>query len=318
MARRRTQKKSARVKSKSIKSYYGKISPVLIVVIVVAVLAVAGAGYFLFGKSGSPLGSKIGSKGSSMMMQKVTEDDFAYVEDELLRKHFAAQANASGFKVETQSSGMSGTATSWYVLEGDSFKYRMQQAGDGMQSDMIMISDTTYIKDFTDNKWWKQKSEPTAEDDQVASQIEEYTIDPEEEQTQYAQMQYKNLGEETCGDLTCHKYEETDPNTSDSGIRTFWFDTEDYLLRKEVAEYGEFSSTNLYSYDDISVDEPSPTKDVPEGRSIYEYMGGVAQSGDTQGVPSQEEIDAMMKQYQESGEITLPSSEEMYFDSGEY
>lgn len=316
MARKRTQKKSARVKSKSLKSYYGNFSPILIVVIVVAVAVIAGAGYFLFGRGDSSLGSKFGSKGSGMMMKKVTEDDFAYIEDELLRKHYASQANQTEFKVETQSSGMGGTATSWYVLEGENFKYRMQQTGEGMQSDMIVIGDTTYIKDFSDNKWWKQKSEPTAEEDQIEEQIEEYKIDPAEEQTQFAQMQYKNLGEEACGELMCHKYEETDPVMTDGGTRIFWFDTKEYLLRKEESGYGEFSSTSIYSYDDISVDEPSPTKDVPEGRSIYEYMGGGIPQGE--GMPSQDEIDAMMKQYQESGDIEFPTSEEVNFDSGEY
>lgn len=318
MARRRTQKKSTRVKSRSIKSYYGNLSPVLIIVVVVAVAVIAGAAFFLFGRGNSPLGSKMGGSGSSLMMQKVSEDDFAYIEDELLRKHFAAQANQTKFRIQSTSSGLGGSSTMEYDMSDDSFKFRTMMSGEGLQSDMIVIGDTTYIKDFTDNKWWKQTTQPGELDDSVESQIEEYQTDPVEDQQEFQGMQYKNLGEEPCGNLTCHKYEETNPVMTDGGTRTFWFDTKDYLMRKEEAGYGEFSSSSEYSYDNISVEAPSPTKDVPEGRNIYEYMGGGSATPQSESMPSQEEINAMMKQYQESGDITFPSSEEMNFDSGEY
>ena len=316
MARKRTQRKTARVKNPSFKKYYGKFSPVLIIVIVVAIAVLAGAGYFLFGKGGKGA-SPLGSKGNSFMGQKVKESDFAYIEDELLRKHYAAQANQTKFKVNSASSGFGGTSAMEYDMQGDTYKYRTTQSGEGIQSDMIVIGDTTYIKDFKDGKWWKQTQKPEEENTEIQDQIEEYTVDPVEEQTQFQSMQYNNLGEGACGDLTCYKYEEVDPSNADSGKRTFWFDTKDYLLRKDMSEYGEFSSTNEYFYDDISVKAPSPTKDVPEGRNIYEYMISGGNEPATEGIPSQDEIDAMMKQYQESGDVTFPASDDLY-DSGEY
>lgn len=316
MARKRTQRKSARVKTPSIKKYYGNFSPVLIIVIVGVLVVLAGAAYFLFGKNGMG-GSPLGSKGNSMMTQKVKESDFAYIEDELLRKHYAAQANQTSFRVLSTSSGYGGKSTMEYELDGDTYKYRMAQSAEGMESDMIVIGDTTYIKDFKDNTWWKQTQKPEEQNSEIDDQIEEYTFDPEEEQTEFAKMQYNNLGEEACGDLMCHKYEEVDSTNSDSGKRTFWFDTKDYLMRKDVSEYGEFTSESEYSYDGVSVDEPSPTKDVPEGKNIYEYMvtGG---TGEIEGMPSQEEIDKLMEEYKNLDEQSFPSADESNFDSGDY
>lgn len=321
MARKRTPRKTARVKNKSLKSYYGGLSPILIIVIVVGVLVVAGAGYFLFGKGGSG-GSLMGSKGKGMglMSQKFKESDFSYIEDELLRKHYAAQANQPKFKVVSTSSGFGGTSTAIYDMKGDSLNYRMTMADP--QSDTIVIGDTTYIKDFADGKWWKQTQKPEELDTEMGDKIKEYEVDPAEEQVEYAKMKYNNLGEEACGDLMCYKYEELDPNNEDpasSGRRLFWFDTKDYLLRKDLSEFGEFSSTSEYSYDDISVEAPSPTKDVPEGKNIYEYMysGGVNMP-QGESMPSQDEIDAMMKQYQEAAGSEYPSADEFNFDSGDY
>ncbi len=319
MARKRTQKKTARVKNPSVKKYYGKFSPLLIIVLVVVVAILGGVGYFLFGKGGTG-GSPLGSKGGSMMTQKAKESDFAYIDDELLRKHMAAQANATKFKVISKSSGYGGSTTMIYDMDGDTVKYRTTSSGEGMESDMIVIEDTTYIKDFKDGKWWKQTQKPGEVNDEIESKMEEYVAnDAEEEEAEFVKMKYNKLGEEACGDLTCYKYEELDPNdgTESAGKRLFWFDTDDYLLRKDLSEYGEFSSESEYFYEDVSVEKPSPTKDVPEGKNIYEYM--MTGGSEVEGMPSEEELNKMMKQYESgSEEQSFPSADEYNFDSGDY
>jgi len=319
MARKRTQKKTARVKNPSVKKYYGKFSPLLIIVLVVVVAILGGVGYFLFGKGGTG-GSPLGSKGGSMMTQKAKESDFAYIDDELLRKHMAAQANATKFKVISKSSGYGGSTTMIYDMDGDTVKYRTTSSGEGMESDMIVIEDTTYIKDFKDGKWWKQTQKPGEVNDEIESKMEEYVAnDAEEEEAEFVKTKYNNLGKEACGDLTCYKYEQLDPNdgTESAGKRLFWFDTDDYLLRKDLSEYGEFSSESEYFYEDVSVEKPSPTKDVPEGKNIYEYM--MTGGSEVEGMPSEEELNKMMKQYESgSEEQSFPSADEYNFDSGDY
>lgn len=320
MARKRTQKKTARVKNPSVKKYYGKFSPLLIIILVVVVAILGGVGYFLFGRGGMGGSSPLGSKGNSMMTQKAKESDFAYIDDELLRKHMAAQANAAKFKVVSKSSGYGGSTTMIYDMDGDTVKYRTTSSGEGLESDMIVIEDTTYIKDFKDGKWWKQTQKPGEVNDEIESKMEEYVAnDAEEEEAEFVKTQYKNLGKEACGDLTCYKYEQLDPNdgTESAGRRLFWFDTDDYLLRKDLSEYGEFSSESEYSYKDVSVEKPSPTKDVPEGKNIYEYM--MTGGSEVEGMPSEEELNKMMKQYESgSEEQSFPSADEYNFDSGDY
>ncbi len=129
-------------------------------------------------------------------------------------------------------------------------------------------------------------------------------MDLKEEYTK-SNVTYKKLGEEACGGLTCYKYEEKQ-GSGDQSTRTFWFDTKELLLRKETNGYGEFKSTEEYSYDNLSVSAPSPTKEVPEGKSIYDYMVAGMMGEDAANqmeeakkmMPKQEEVEKMMQQYQ--------------------
>jgi hypothetical protein len=232
-------------------------SPIIIVV-VVAVLALGG---FLLFKSG-----KLPLPGAVQIASRVTEKDFESVTDATLRKHFVAQTNANAVRSVSQSSGKGTKDTMEYQIKGDSFSYRMkEEEADKELSHVIMLGDTTYIKDLSDNKWWKQTKIPDEEVEDLAATPDDIK---EEFMTEDPTL-YKSLGTEACGNLTCHKYEQTFKDSP--GARTFWFDTKKFLIRKEESAYGEFSSSIEYSYDGISISAPSPTKDVPEGKNIYEY-----------------------------------------------
>jgi hypothetical protein len=254
------------------------LSPIIIVV-VLAVLAVGG--YLLYKSGALPTGGGLG------VSQRVTEKDFEFVSDPLLRKNFVAQANANEVRSVTQSSGKGTKDTTEYQVKGDNFSYRMKEEdGEKEISHTIIIGDTTYIKDYSDNSWWKQTAKPE-ETEEVADTPE----DLKESLMMEDPSLYKNLGTEACGNLTCHKYEQTFKEFP--GKRTFWFDTKKFLLRKEESAYGEFTSTVEYSYDGINISAPSPTKDVPEGRNIYEYStgGGYSPPVDTsQGTPSEDMV----------------------------
>jgi hypothetical protein len=219
-------------------------------------------GFFLY-KSG-----KLPIPGVVQLATRVSEADFPNVSDPILRKHFVAQTNVNAVRTITQSSGKGTKDTSEYQIKGDTFNWRMKEE-DGTKeiSQMVIIGDTTYVKDYADNKWWKQTTKPEETED-----VAETPNDLKEELTMEDPSLYKNLGTEACGNLTCYKYEQTFKDSP--GTRTFWFDTKKYLLRKEVSAYGEFSTTIEYEYDGISITAPSPTKDVPEDRNIYEYLTG--------------------------------------------
>jgi hypothetical protein len=216
---------------------------------------------------------------NTIAQPRVTEADFTMIEDPVLRKHMVAQANATAYRMRSSSDGMdSGQVSVQEVkVNGDSFAMSTWQEVSGKkQNEMIMIDDTTYLKDYSDNAWWKQTSKS---EEVVAEDAEEVSSEPvdfkEEYQEVAAEATYKSLGEEPCGDsapnLTCYKYQETN-GLGGKGARTFWFDTKSHLLRRDETAFGEYTSKTLYEYDNINVSAPKPTKDVPEGRNIYEYM----------------------------------------------
>lgn len=242
----------------------GAINPLIIV----AVLAIVGiGGYFFLSQKGS-LPSPV--SGPSLV-QKATEKDFDFINDPELKKHFVAQANKTDYRTKSTSPGSGLTSLMEVQIKGDSWNNRnIESDGSKETKHMVTIGDTIYLKDYSDNKWWKQtiKYETPKEEEDME--------EPKDFKEEYSQpnITYKSLGKEDCGPsakgLTCFKYEQALPDSPEVK-RVFWFDDKEYLLRKDQSGFGEFIATIEYSYDGINITAPSPTKDVPEGRDIYEY-----------------------------------------------
>ncbi len=252
----------------------------LLVIVIVAVVALVG-GYFLV-KSGSITIPGV----SQLVAPRATEKDFEFISDPLIRKHFVAMANATAYRIKSSSSGRGEIiSTSEIQLSGNDFKYKTTESQNGKEvSQIISIGDTTYLKDYSDGKWWKQVQKAATPAPGATAEPAATPVDFKQDLEKNQGLIYKSLGQEACGNLTCYKYEETDPKNS-GGKRTFWFDTQQFLLRKEVSGFGEFTATNEYSYDGISISAPSPTKDVPQGHDIFEYMNQGPTSG--QQLPAQ-------------------------------
>ena len=246
-----------------LKSGFALISIIIVAVLVAALL---GGGYFLT-KSGKLPSSISNVVPGASLIPKVTEADLAHIEDPTLRKHFVAQFNKTAFRIKTTTEGtIKSVSTSQFQLAGQDALYRITNS-DGQKdtSDLISIKDITYVKDFSDNKWWKQKAEPPKEVKDEVSKSEESTKEFTENTKK---LTYKQLGKEACGSLACYKYEEIDEGRLS---RTFWFDDKELLLRREEFPFEGFKTANEYSYNSINLKEPSPTKDVPEGKNIFEY-----------------------------------------------
>ncbi|MDP3973929.1 MAG: hypothetical protein Q8P92_03795 [Candidatus Daviesbacteria bacterium] len=248
----------------------GSVNPVVIIV-VLAIAAIGG--YFFLSQKGSLPSPSLPS--TSTLTPRATEKDFESItEDPTLRKHFAAQANKTDYRYKGTSPGSGLTTVNEVQIKGESVNSKeIESDGSKEKKHLIILGDTTYLKDYSDNKWWKQTIKPEEIPD------EEGAEEPKDFKEEYSQpdLQYKSLGKEDCGShasgLTCFKYEQIFPDSPETK-RFFWFDDKDYLLRKDQAGFGEFIATIEYSYDNINITTPSPTKDVPEGRSIYEYSLG--------------------------------------------
>ena len=247
----------------------------IIIVVIILVIALAAGGYLYLSKSSSGLPASLPFVNSR---PKVSEKDFNFISDPLVRKNFVAMANQDRFRIKSTSSGKgNGISTVMMEMQGNQYNtdiIQTDEAGKKMMH-MIVIGDTTYAKDYKNNIWWKQVAKPVTITPTGTPAQEEAVPTPESFKDEYAKkqsFQYKRLGTESCdGGLTCYKYLETDP-ANNGATRTFWFDNQQYLLRKEVMAEGEFTTTNIYSYDNINISAPSPTKDVPEGKSVYEMI----------------------------------------------
>lgn len=251
-----------------------------IAVIAILLIILGGGGYFFLSKSSGSLPFTLGNS-----LPKASEKDFEFVADPLVRKHFVAQANQTSFRTKSLSSGRGeGTMVSEVQMKGDKFNFRtVTEDKNGKEiSQMIMMGDTTYVKDYKDNKWWKEVAKPGPTSTPTNKEIIPTPESFKDELLKKKTVQYKQLGTEACGlasgGLTCYKYQEIDPENKEA-TRIFWFDNSKYLLRKEEVGFGEFKTTSEYSYDNIVINAPSPTKDVPEGKSVYEmlYTGSSAQ-----------------------------------------
>lgn len=258
----------------------GPALPIIFLLITVGIL-VAG-GYFIYtkvlNKSISSLTEQVpglGSMVSNSMLPKLTENDFKDIEDPLIRKHLAKQYSQTKMMITSSSDGMDDnsqtTITTDYRSDKDYRMHMVQMMGGKETQNMITIGDTTYLKDPKDGKWWMQKAETLTEQSKWTEVAESFTPeDIQKEVMEKTKVTYKSLGQEACGSLMCHKYEEV--SGDDSSSRIFWFDTQDLLLRKEQTGYGEYTTVTEYRYDNINVSAPSPTKEVPQGKSIYDMM----------------------------------------------
>lgn len=240
------------------------------------------------------VGQQVQEKATQAQTALLLESELSGITDPLVRKHFVAQANARSYRVVTTSSGRGeGTTTTELMVNGAEVRFHTLTQSDGKTTqEFIVIGDTTYVKDPS-GTWWKQVGKKETSEDETSFQAPDVGDIKEEFTKKQTNTEFKQLGTEACGSLTCYKYQETTSGV-DKSVRTFWFDNKDFLLRKDENSYGEFTATNTYAYEGINIVEPSPTKDVPEGKSAFEYMMG-APSDSSQKMPSSDELDAMME-----------------------
>ncbi len=153
-------------------------------------------------------------------------------------------------------------------VDGEDSHTIMREAGK-VTNETITLGGVDYIKDLSDNIWWKiakEKVPETPMDEAVETDFNftEKMAEVEDKTT------YVRLGKEACGTSTCYKYEIIDPENKMTK-EYIWFDDEDYLMRKMRSEeqgggmmISEFETT----YGNVSIATPSPVK---EGTALEAY-----------------------------------------------
>ncbi|MFA5932693.1 MAG: hypothetical protein WCV81_00335 [Microgenomates group bacterium] len=259
------------------------VAPIAIIIAVVVVL-LAGGGYFLASKSGSLPSSVPGLPGGISL-----NPDCKHNDPDLCK--FLNNANSiKDYSIKGVYTAPQVKSESLFEISGED-KFHMVTSENGKESyNVITLGDTTYTKDYIDNKWWKQKATKQVEDIKNQSEFKVTTDSkPEEDKTTY-----KSMGKEACGSKQCFKYQQINPDMKDA-VEYIWFDDKEYLVRRQRVEAAGTVSESEFSYGKISINEPSPVKEGSSESAAFP-------SGITPGFSKEE-----LKVIQEESQKTIDS-----------
>lgn len=231
------------------------------IVAVVAVVILAGAGYFFMSKSGNapqiPGAPSLGGLTLNPNCEYNDPDLCKFVNNWKETKDFSAKSamtSKQGPKVD-----------SLYEMSGKDKVHMVMSEGGKENWNTITIGDTTYTKDFSDNKWWKQ----TVKKEELKEKLgDDFDFDFSESTEEADKTEYKKEGKEACGNMQCFKYQIVESGSSDTK-QYLWFDDREYMMRKMRVEDNEGNITESeFAYTGVNISAPSPTKEAKEGQII--------------------------------------------------
>ncbi len=225
----------------------------LTIVFIIAVIVVLIGGAFLLGGKGF-----ISIKNSQ---PKISETQCKY-DDKYFCKFMESFVNSKSYSIKMTSMGHDGKSENLIELSGDGSTHKVVWVNGGETYNIISIGNTVYTKDYIDNMWLKQALTPAASE----GALSKTTIDLKDVfdinvAAVISNGQYKKVGKEPCGELTCFKYELS--NAEDERVRQFvWFDDSQYLIRKMRKEDPATTMDLEYSYNNINIKTPSLVKEL--------------------------------------------------------
>lgn len=258
-------------------------------IILVLVLALAGGAYYFFSQKNNP-------QNAEEVAEKVVVSEMLanckYDKD--ICSYFVAQAKAmeKGVIINTVANlGEYGTSTSEMKMNGSNMEVNSYKDGQ-LESSMISFDGVTYFKDVKDNSWYQvgdaegNFSDPKESLVEIQATYNEDNLD----------MQIKKVGNEACGNLSCDKYEIIDTMGEDDSLTHVWIDTKEHLARKMEFSFKGGSNVMEYKYEAVQISKPSPIKEMPM------FDAPDSEEGANANMPSQAEIEQMMKDYSLDGE----------------
>ena len=218
--------------------------------VLLAAVVVVGGGIYIATKD----------KGAVSVNKELQSKCSTQVNDETFCKFAGAFGNAGDFKVSVNSNDQSGASVIELASDSKGNSSMVVKQDGQEQGSVVVFNGVTYLKDSTDGQWFKFSSTDANKPEVLDLKKEFAKGDFKGDAGQT--LQYKNVGTEACGNLTCFKYQVIDPNKpNEEGF--LWFDNKDYLLRRVTAKNdGSTTDMNL-TYTKVSISEPSPTKDLP-------------------------------------------------------
>ena len=263
----------------------GGFAHVMIIMMVVVLAAIGGIGYMVMNKN-KAVTAKTGSK--SVVVDKAIADECnKQLKDKDFCKFASNYKGLETYKTTITSTSAEGTATMNMSADGPD-KTSISSLTDGKESSaFITIGKTSYTKNIADGSWTSFTND--AKTTETAEIKDDIKIDDfsNAETSESNKTQYKKVGKEACGSLTCFKYQITD-TTNKPSEDYIWFDTKDFMLRRWSSKTAEGTTTMTFSYDNVKINVPSPIKETTTASGNDATM--------------QAEIDAAMKSFQDYAE----------------
>lgn len=234
-------------------------APILIILIGVVILGAVGSVLISKNKTGgNPLSQlKIGGAALNANCDFKDPDLCKYINRAMTGDHFK-----NGMVISTITTDKNGKKRNLFEIdENQNSKMTSSQDGKEIMS-LINLGEMTYTKDYTDGKWWKYESKRSGETETST----QGKVDVKEEMKKYTEeykdkTSYKKIGKETCGTLTCFKYQIIVTDMLDY-IQYIYFDDKEYLIRKTRTEDKNGMTTETsYEYKTVTIKEPSPIKE---------------------------------------------------------
>lgn len=221
-------------------------------IIIAAVVVVAGVGYYVWNKNKNSGSSSVSITGKPSGKCEYSDKDLCkFITNWKMNKYYTIESTDT-------SNGATNKSTIQYVSPD---RFYMKAGGEAAY-EMIMIGNTTYTK--AGDTWYKQTAKST--DNSIKDNAKRDFKEPSDDNA--AKTEYKKLGTEACGSLTCYKYQVVESSTPDS--KTYiWFDTKDYQLRRTRTESANGGvSDQTMSYEKISINAPKSYKELGPNQYI--------------------------------------------------
>ena len=231
----------------------------LLIVAAVVIAAIAVATFFIQRRSNTSGSFHLGPV--QVFNAKCSYDDAS------LCKFLNNWPNQKTYAVTSISQTAAGQAvTNVFKLVDDSKSQLSTVVAGKSTYDLITIGNTSYTKDYTDGKWWQQTSNQAQP---VAEHSFQFNTNPDTNHPD-AKPSYRFVSQGACGQAAkaasgaqnCLKYQVS--FAGEDYQEFIWFDTSDFLLRQSTTQQANGPVTTLqYSYDNINIAAPSPTKKLP-------------------------------------------------------
>jgi len=226
---------------------------------------------------------KVANTNQTQPSRSTVKDDIEKAKGPI-EKNKIAQADVKKYRIKTRDDKVPGAVQ---IVERDLSNdmhktHEWSEVQGKKTAELITIIDAKnfsyYVKDSSDNKWWKQVEENKLADafkdalskitpSKEKKPIVKTTPQPYEIPAQVSQEKCPNVPSIQCYKLVFG---------TEGTYTTQYIDTKNYLSRGMTGFFSQYSID--YEYDNISIVTPRETKDIPQGESYLKYWNPALRS----------------------------------------